>query len=246
MKLRAAAVFLTILAGGCAASNGPAPAPLAPSAAPAEPVKAATSTPPPAGASYDSQIVARINTKPITMGQLVGPLIDTYGLNMLLNIVQLELAKDNAASAKVTVTPEDIAKERELTLSRLFGNAKKEDYHNLLNQFLSQKGMKKQELDLVIEQQAYLHKIAEPMVHKQITDENVQEAFRSLYGETVHVKHIECANLQDIAEAKRRLAAGESFELVAKTMSNNGSTAPLGGDLPPFSRAAANYPQAFK
>jgi len=29
-------------------------------------------------------------------------------------------------------------------------------------------------------------------------------------------------------------------------MSQNANTAPLGGDLPPFSRQAANYPQAFK
>jgi parvulin-like peptidyl-prolyl isomerase len=132
-------------------------------------------------------------------------------------------------------------------LSKIFGpSAKKEDYEKLLDQFLAQKGMKKQEFDLVLEQQAYLHKIAIPMVDKQITDDKVQEAFRSLYGETVHVKHIECGNLQDIAEAKRRLAAGQTFEQVAKEMSRNGNTAPLGGDLPPFSRQAGNYPQPFK
>jgi foldase protein PrsA len=243
--LPVAAIVLGILASGCANTRDAAPAPLAPSAAP-EPQKAADVAPP-TGASYDSQVVARINGKDISMGSLVQPLIDTYGLNMLLNIVQLELARQDAANAHVTVTPEDIAREREQMLAKLFGpGAKKEDYDKLLDQFLSQKGMKKQELDLVIQQQAYLHKIAIPMVDKQITDDKVQEAFRSLYGETVHVKHIECGNLQDIAEAKRRLAAGESFEVVARTMSQNANTAPLGGDLPPFSRAAANYPQAFK
>jgi foldase protein PrsA len=247
LKFPAAAVVLAILASGCAnGSKDPAPAPLAPSAA-AQPQKGADVAPPPSGASYDSQVVARINGKDISMGSLVQPLIDTYGLNMLLNIVQLELAKQDAASAHVTVTPEDIAKEREETLSKLFGpGAKKEDYDKLLDQFLSQKGMKKQELDLVIEQQAYLHKIAVPMIEKQITDDKVQEAFRSLYGETVHVKHIECGNLQDIAEAKRRLAAGEPFEKVARELSQNPNTAPLGGDLPPFSRQAGNYPPAFK
>jgi foldase protein PrsA len=247
VKFPVAAVICGILAGGCAGgSKDPAPAPLAPSAAP-QPQKAADATPPPSGASYDNQVVARINGKDISMGSLVQPLIETYGLNMLLNIVQLELAKQDAANAHVTVTPEDIAKERELTLSKLFGpGTKKEDYDKLLDQFLSQKGMKKRELELVIEQQAYLHKIATPMIEKQITEDKVQEAFRSLYGETVHVKHIECGNLQDIAEAKRRLAAGEPFEKVAREMSQNPNTAPLGGDLPPFSRQAGNYPPAFK
>jgi foldase protein PrsA len=244
VKFRAVAVVLTILATGCASSKDPAPAPLAPSAAP--PIAPQADAPKPAGGSYDSQTIARINGKDISKADLVQPLIDAYGLNMLLNLVQLDLAKQDAASAHVTVTPEDIAHERELTLSKIFNTAKKEDYEKLLDQFLSQKGMKKQEFDLVVEQQAYLHKIAIPMVDKQITDDKVQEAFRSLYGETVHVRHIECGNLQDIAEAKRRLAAGEPFEQVAKEMSQNANTQPLGGDLPPFSRAAANYPQAFK
>jgi foldase protein PrsA len=246
VKFRATAIVLTILASGCAnAPRDPAPAPLAPSAAPPEAKK--TDAPAPANPNYGNEPVARINGKDISKDQLVQPLIETYGLNMLLNIVQLELTKQAAANAHVTVTPEDIAHEREFMLSKIFGpSAKKEDYEKLLDQFLAQKGMKKQEFDLVLEQQAYLHKIAIPMVDKQVTDDKVQEAFRSLYGETVHVKHIECGNLQDIAEAKRRLAAGQTFEQVAKEMSRNGNTAPLGGDLPPFSRQAGNYPQPFK
>jgi hypothetical protein len=190
VKFRATAVVLAILASGCASSKDPAPAPLAPSAAP--PIAPQADAPKPAGSMADNQPIARINGKDISMGSLVQPLIDTYGLNMLLNIVQLELAKQDAANAHVVVTPEDIAHERELTLSKLFANAKKEDYEKLLDQFLSQKGMKKQELELVIQQQAYLHKIAVPMVDAQLSEDKVQEAFRSLYGETVHVKHIEC------------------------------------------------------
>lgn len=244
MKFRATAVVLAILATGCATSKDPAPAPLAPSAAP--PIQPQADAAKPAASVADNQPIARINGKDISKADLVQPLIDTYGLNMLLNLVQLELAKQDAANAHITVTPEDIAHERELMLNRLFNSPKKEDSERLLDQFLSQKGMKKQEFDLVVEQQAYLHKIATPMIEKQITDDKVQEAFRSLYGETVHVRHIECGSLQDIAEAKRRLAAGEPFEQVAKEMSQNANTAPLGGDLPPFSRQAANYPQAFK
>ena len=86
---------------------------------------------------------------------------------------------------------------------------------------------------------------AAPTVQANITDERLQESFKALYGETIEVRHIQCSNPIEIAEAKRRLAAGESFENVARTMNRNTRTAQLGGLMPPFSRYA-EYPQVFK
>jgi peptidyl-prolyl cis-trans isomerase D len=84
------------------------------------------------------------------------------------------------------------------------------------------------------------------MVSGKINDAALQEAFRELYGETVQVRHIQLANMQEVIEAKRRLAAGEPFAQVAQEMSRNARTANLGGELPPFSRQTSGYPQAFK
>jgi len=190
-------------------------------------------------------VVARLNGVTITRSQIVRPLIEGYGLNVLINTATLESAKLEAAKLKYTVTPADIDAERSQTLSKLFGDAKKEDYPQLLDQFLQQQRISRPEFDIWLETNAYLRKIAQPMVKAAVTEQMLLDAFNAQYGETVQVRHIQCDNLQEITEAKRRLAEGEPFEKVAAEMSRNRNTAPLGGMMPPFSRSAG-YPQVFK
>ncbi len=173
------------------------------------------------------------------------PLLEGYGANVLINVSTYELAKQEAAIRKLTITQQDIDTERDTTLAKLFGDSKKEDYPNLLEQFLQQQRISRPEFDIWLATNAYLRKIAEPMVKANITEDRLQESFKALYGETVQIRHIQCGNLQEITEAKRRLAAGETFEKVAQTMSRNNRTAPMGGLMPAFSRYA-DYPEVFK
>ncbi len=191
-------------------------------------------------------VIARVNGRPITMKQLQAPLIEAYGLNILLNLVQLEMARDEAQRAGATVSAQDIEAERQLTLARLFPDADKEEFDALFEQFLQQQRISPAEFEIVLETNANLRKVADPQVRGKITEINLEEAFRTRYGETVLVRHIQCTNMTEITEAKRRLAAGESFDQVARAMSRNARTAPLGGELPPFSRASTSFPQAFR
>jgi parvulin-like peptidyl-prolyl isomerase len=251
------------------------------------------------------QVVATVNGRAITLAQLQRPLIEAHGLNLLLNLVQLELVQQNAAEAGVTVTPEDLEQEYELTLRQMFGstyaqheeqvqalNLQREqalqqlardappdggspddatvddarqtierefdqkleearadlrrDLEQFFGHFLTQERITRAEFDLVLQINAHLRKIAEPHVEARITDEAMQEAFRTLYGETVRIRHVQSANMQEVAEAKRRLAAGQPFEQVARELSRNPNTAIRGGELPVFSRATAGLPDAFK
>ena len=57
-----------------------------------------------------------------------------------------------------------------------------------------------------------------------------------MYGERVRVKYIELQNMNEVLLAQRRLLNGDTFEQVARDMSHDPKTAPLGGELPPFSR----------
>jgi foldase protein PrsA len=122
----------------------------------------------------------------------------------------------------------------------------KKDNAQALDQFLQNQRITRAEFDIVTETNAYLRKIAEPMLAGKISEEHLQEAFRSLYGENVKCRHIECSNLQEINEAKARLEKGEPFAKVAQQMSRNAGTAPRGGELPPFSINTQGLPQAFK
>jgi len=101
------------------------------------------------------------------------------------------------------------------------------------------------EFDLAIKTTTYLRAIVQPAVMAKLTDDNLQESFRARYGEKVQVRHIACANLQEIAEVKRHLAAGESFIEVAQHLSRSADKE-LGGELPPFSRNTPGLPQSFK
>ena len=270
MRIRLARLGVVVLVlTACPTISLAAPPTNAPAAAPAAAKPAAGAG---AGAAAQGPVVAQVGGATVTLDQLQRPLIRAYGLNILLNLVQLEVAKENATKAGVKVTPEDVARETEITITRMFeqsneklvdkvsaarakGDEKrakeieeqiKTDNAQAFEQFLQNQRLTRAEFDIVTETNAYLRKIAEPMIAGKISEDNLKEAFRSLYGENVKVRHIECSNLQEINEAKQRLDQGESFAKVAREMSRNRGTAPLGGELPPFSINTQGLPQAFK
>jgi foldase protein PrsA len=199
------------------------------------------------------QVVATINGEVITMGQLQKPLVGAYGLKILLYQVQLALAKQWAVQEKIVMTPADYDAELERTEKAGFQDADKKDYSALLEQLLEKKGTSRAEFDMVLQTNAILRKIAAPQLKDKISDDNVDEAFNVLYGETVTVKHIQCANLQEVGKAKSRLAQDEKFETVVRELSRNARTRELDGELPSFSRQTVDWgsgwgkvPQGFK
>lgn len=239
MKPHLAALVFVASLYGCRAETGAAPeAPLARTLpAPAEPARVNMS---------NDEVVARVGDVTVTMSELQPTLVEGYGLNVMLNLVRLELAQKEAAKADVTVSDADYVAEREMTFSRMFQDAKREDWPQLQQQFFEQQRVTEPEFNLVLRLNATLRKIAEPALKNSISDANLDAAFRAMYGERVKVRHIQGSNLQEMQEAKRRLAAGESFEKVAEEMSRNAKTGAVGGLLPEFSRATTDVPQSFK
>lgn len=230
----------------------------------------------PASVGQMDEVVAQVNGEKLTMRQLVAPLIDSHGLTMLLNLVQLELAKQDAALVRppIIVTQKDFDEERQITLNRLFKDAPTEKslqdqleiaiatHHDadakkiqaeidderdqLLDQFLENQHIGRGEFELVLRINTYVRKIAEPQMRGKINDAALRNAFGQMYGERVVVRYMELANMDEVNAAKRRLAAGDAFADVAHDMSHNARSAALGGELPPFSRQAKGLPDDFK
>jgi parvulin-like peptidyl-prolyl isomerase len=198
-----------------------------------------------AGQNQEDPTVAIVGGIEIKRSEIVQPLLEGYGLNVLMNVAELELAKQEAATRHLTVTPQDITAENDRVLSALFKGASKDDYPQLMQQLLTQQRISQAEFDIFIQTNAYLHKIAEPIVQGEITEDKLQESFKAIYGETIVIRDIQLTNMEEVTEAKRRIASGESFQQVAKEMSRNTQTAPLGGEMPPFSRYSG-YPDEFK
>jgi hypothetical protein len=84
------------------------------------PLRAADAPAAQPAAATQGPIVAQVGNASVTLDQLQRPLLKGYGLNILLNLVQLEVAKENAAKAGVAVTPDDVSKETKLTVDRMF------------------------------------------------------------------------------------------------------------------------------
>jgi len=223
-------------------------------------------------APFEDRVVARIKDQPISMKQFLDPLIEAHGLNLLINLVQVEMAKDDAAKAGVIVTAADFHEERQQTLEKLFKenddkaqdqidqalkkkddatasklrNEIPHDHEVLLDQFLTQQHISPTEFDIVLQINTYLRKLAEPAVNRSITEESLHNAFNQLYGETVRVRYIQLRTPIEVAEVQRRLAKGEKFDDLARELSTNRPSAALGGELPAFSLQTPGLPQNFK
>jgi parvulin-like peptidyl-prolyl isomerase len=224
------------------------------------------------GAPGDDRIIARVNGEPITMRQLVQPLLDAHGLTFLLNMARLDLVRQDARKDQVVVSAADIRREQDLTLSKMFKDSDqkeqdqldeaerkgqtelagrlreqiRKDRETFLQQYLQEKNYSRPEYDLVVEINAYLRKMSEHLVQGRITDKLVEDEFGIEYGETAQARYIQLANMKEVNDARRRLAAGDKFEDVARAMSRNARTAALGGELPAFSRQTPGLSQTFK
>lgn len=220
----------------------------------------------------DDRVVARINGEPITMGELMKPLIASHGLQILNALVQLDYLKQEARKDHATITPDDVRAEREATLARLFKDADAReqdlldaaeakgdtaatqklratiaaDREAFLAQYLENQHFSEAEFDLRIEINTYLRKKAERLLAGKITDEMVEKEFGVEYGETADIRYIQLANMKEVAEARQRLKDGKDFGDIAKEMSHDARTAPLKGLLSGISRQSSGLPQTFK
>lgn len=195
------------------------------------------------------KVVARYDKATVDRERLVEFLIQTRGLDALLNLMQLELAKAIAAEEGVTVTQEMIDAEARRTLDRAFAevtSVTEKEYPDLLEQLLARQQLSRAEFDVVMETNAYLRAITAPRIAKQIGDDVLRQAFNIRFGEQVRVQHIAAGNMAEVAEARKRLAAGEDFSRVARDLSREPTTGQVGGELPPFSMQSQALPEIFK
>jgi hypothetical protein len=65
-------------------------------------------------------IVAKVNNVPITVGDIYRPMMEAYGLQFMLHLTQLELARQRGTAMGIKVEPQDIAAERQRTVETAF------------------------------------------------------------------------------------------------------------------------------
>jgi parvulin-like peptidyl-prolyl isomerase len=271
-----AAVGAALIISGCGQQRQPDGTSVQTLATAAQPGQANTSgaagAPIRSQSASDDRIIARVNGQPITMRQLMQPLLEAHGLTFLLNMARLELVKQEARKDQLVVSAQDVQREQELTMAKMFKDSDtkeqeqlddaerkgmsdraaqlretiRKDRETFLQQYLQEKNYSRAEYDLVIEINAYLRKLSERDVQGKISDELVEKEFGVEYGETAEVRYIQLANMNEVNKARQRIQAGEDFGKVAREMSRNARTAAMDGKMVPFSRQTPGLPDAFK
>lgn len=245
---------------GCktAPQNGSPAAPVLESNAPATQVSSTQqigidrppTTPTQTATPAKNDVIAEVGTIKIDRSELEKPLLEAYGFNTLMLIIQRDMAKEACQQQGITVSQADIDNEWKWTLDRMFTDQPEGDRQRLLDQYLAQPKPPGQvstrvEFGIVIETNAYLRKLAEPQMKVAITDDVLKQAFDERYGAQVRVRHIAVANPQDAMRYKQILENGQDFAVLAKHVSL-APTAQAGGELPPFTINSTKYPKAFK
>jgi foldase protein PrsA len=269
VKLFWAAICFSVLAvvSGCNSNMQPPAGDSGSSASSTQP-PAQVSSPPaptpaqPAAAAASDPVIAKVRGDEINMSRLEGPLVEAYGLNVLLYIVQLDLAEQDARARSIVVTQQDIDDETGRTLIEFRRASGQEDpaappatqpsdldpseRHQLLSQLLTGDHITEPEFELTMETNAYLRKLVAPEVQGGLTDERVRDRFNALYGEKTHIRFIKVNDMMAVAKIQQDLKAGRSFEDEARLHAYDSLGHASAGELPPFTRKDVNYPPTFR
>jgi hypothetical protein len=241
----AAALAAAAILVGCNTDSNPPLKPfITPPAAPATSPTAAATTQP-------TDVVAELSTLKITRADLDQFLYQSYGLRMLFDLVELDLAKATLNQSGGTLTPAEIATERQNIITGICKGDGSDapdpsTYETLFTQFLQREHITRAEFDLkIVQTDAYLRKIVTPLVVGKMPEADVRRGFEALYGAKRAIADIELANVREAEIARGRLKT-EPFERVAVDMSIDPQTAPTGGRWQPFSDQDPRVPQVIK
>ncbi len=193
------------------------------------------------------EVIARFEHATLTRDTLLDFLLQSRGLDAMLNLMQLQIARALAAQEGIAVTRQDVAEEQRRTLQQAFAgqDVPEDQYEQLLDRLLTEQQLSRVEFDVVMATNAYLKALARPRIEAALTEENLRKAFNIRYGEQVLVRHIQLENLAQVAQIRSRLDAGEDFATLAQEVSRNTETKRSGGLFPAFSMQS-DVPESFK
>ena len=199
----------------------------------------------------DGDAIAIVNGRTITRQQVVDLLIESHGLGAMQQMIMLELARSETLLLGLDVTQADIQAEYDDALDKLAAQANPDatlmsdaQKHKALDIVLEKRGLSMAEFRVGMERNAHLRKVAERGI--KINEELVRSQFARQYGEKVQVRHIQLADLEQVARAQRMIKDGKDFGSIARQLSHNPDTAASGGELAPFAMNDESLPAGLR
>jgi len=198
----------------------------------------------PAGQAAAREVMATVNGQPVYMDEFVEALIQADGLQTAQQFIALELVRQEAERAGVSVEEAEIQAEADRTLARLFEGVEKADQRErLLQQMLTRRHITSELWRRIMHRNALLRKLVEPDV--QVGEEDLREEFGARFGRQVEVRHIQTASLTQAQQLLRELAGGADFAELAAKYSLSPS-ARDGGLLPRIGTHSELVPEAIR
>ncbi len=211
----------------------------APAAAPAPPPVVAAE---PETSASDAAVT--VNGVTLSKQDVHEWLIRAYGATAVEQLVSTEVVEQAARAEGITIDQSDLDAEAALTIAQMSPGVDPSQYERVLTEVLADKQYPRIQWDTMIRRNAMLRKLAERRL--EITDEMLTAAFNNRYGLKVRARLIQCDSVTDARKILALLAAGESFESLAREYSTLTELAADGGLLPPFSRDDETIPVALR
>lgn len=188
-----------------------------------------------AGPAAD-EVVARVNNEPISYEQLAKECVDRYGTDVLDNIINRRIIEQECERAGVQITQAEIEQEV-LTIAGKF-NIDVANWYSLLQ---SERGINKQQYhrDVIFPMLA-LKRLAGQNI--QVSEQDLQKAFIRDFGPRVEARMILVqGNVRQANDIWQRVnSAPDDFGRIAREVSADPNTRPLGGVVPPIRRFGGN------
>ncbi len=194
--------------------------------------------------------IATVDSGDIEYRSFVDGLLRAHGVPFLRRWMMRDLARNDARRLGIAVSRSDVEAEYDRTIRAGIAGASSAagwttaQRERFVGELIRLRGWSRIELDMVMERQACLRKIAESRV--TIDEPMLRQEFARRHGEKVEVRHIQLAALRFWPQLEQRLRQGESFEELATTYNQNPASRGNRGLLPPFTRQDSDLPGALR
>lgn len=206
-------------------------------------------------AAADGDAVALINGAPLSKQKLVEALMDSYGVDLMQQVLMVELAKQECKRRNVTVTNAEIERETREALDTMAKEAgltgddnNEKNKQETLKLILTNKRISRTEFNLGMERNAYLRKAASADFDAKLDDGTLREEYARTYGERVIVRDVQIGvqNHTALNQASDMLRGGAPFEDAVRQFSENPATKARNGEMDPFTFTDQTIPAALR
>lgn len=189
-----------------------------------------------AAAPGSDEIVARINNESVTQAQVAQECFERYGAEVLENIINRRIIEQACEQAGVQITQAEIEQEVNSIASKF--NIDLANWYAMLK---SERGITQPQYhrDVIFPMLA-LKKLAGQNI--AVSDQDLQQAFVRDFGPRVECRMILVqGNVRQANDVwQKAMAAPDDFGRLAREVSADPNTRPLGGVIPPVRRYGGN------